>query len=36
MNKEVKRKAKADKRAFIENVAGEAETAPQIQNMATL
>ena len=34
--KEVKRKTKADKRAFIENLADEAEMAAQMQNMATL
>ena len=36
LDKEVKRKTKADKRAFIENLADEAETAAQMQNMATL
>ena len=36
LDKEVKRKMKADKRAFIENLADEAETAAQMQNMATL
>ena len=36
LDKEVKRKTKADKRAFIENLADEAETAEQMQNMATL
>ena len=36
LDKEVKRKTKADKRAFIENVADKAETAAQMQNMATL
>ena len=32
LDKEVKRKTKADKRAFIENLADEAETAAQMQN----
>ena len=36
MDKEVKRKTKVDKRAFIENLAVEAETAAHMQNMATL
>ena len=36
LDKEVKRKTKADKRAFIENIAGEADTAAQMQNMASL
>ena len=36
LDKEVKRKTKADKRAFIEKLADEAETAAQMQNMATL
>ena len=36
LDKEVKRKTKADKRAFIENLADEAETAAQMRNMATL
>ena len=36
LDKEVKRKTKADKREFIENLAHEAETAAQMQNMATL
>ena len=36
LDKEVKRKTKADKRAFIENLADEAKTAAQMQNMATL
>ena len=36
LDKEVKRKTKADKRAFIENLADEAETAAQMQNMAAL
>ena len=36
LDKEVKRKTKADKRAFIENLADEADTAAQMQNMATL
>ena len=36
LDKEVKRMTKADKRAFIENPADEAETAAQMQNMATL
>ena len=36
LDKEVKRKTKADKRAFIENLADEQETAAQMQNMATL
>ena len=36
LDKEVKRKTRADKRAFIENLADEAEAAAQTQNMATL
>ena len=36
LDKGVKRKTKADKRAFIENLADEAETAAQMPNMATL
>ena len=36
LDKEVKGKTKADKRAFIENLADEAETAAQMQHMATL
>ena len=36
LDKDVKRKTKADKRTFIENLADEAETAAQMQNMATL
>ena len=36
LDKEIKRKTKADKRTFIENLADEAETAAQIQNIATL
>ena len=36
LDKEVKRKTKADKRAFIENLADEAETAAEMQHMATL
>ena len=35
LDREVKRKTKADKRAFIENLANGAETAAQMQNMAT-
>ena len=36
VDKDVNRKTKADKRAFIENLADEAETAAHMQNMATL
>ena len=36
LDKEVKIKTKANKRALIENLADEAETAAQMQNMATL
>ena len=36
LDKEVKRKTRADKRAFIENLADEAEVAAQTQNMAML
>ena len=36
LDKEVKRKTKADKRAFIDNLADEAETAAQMQNTATM
>ena len=36
LDKEVKRKTKADKRAFIEKLADEAKTEAQMQNMATL
>ena len=36
MDKEVKRKTKADNIAFIDNLADEAETAAHMQNMATL
>ena len=36
LDKKVKRMTKADKRALIENLADETETAAQMQNMATL
>ena len=36
LDKDVKRKTKADKRAFIENLADEAETAEKVQHMAIL
>ena len=36
VDKEVKRKTKADHIAFIDNLADEAETAAHMQNMATL
>ena len=36
MDKDVKRKTKADKRAFVENLADKAETAAQMQNMVIL
>ena len=36
LDKEVDRKTKADKKAFIANLADEAETVAQMQNMATL
>ena len=36
LDKEVKRKTKSDKRALINNLADEAETAVQMQNVATL
>ena len=36
LDKEVKRKTKAGKRASIENIADAAETAAHMQNMATL
>ena len=36
MNKEVKRQTKSDKRAFIEKLADEAETAAKTQNVAAL
>ena len=35
-DKEVQRKTRADERAFIKNLADEAESAAQTQNMATL
>ncbi len=36
MDKDVKRKTKADNRTFVENLADKAETAAQMQNMAIL
>ena len=36
LEKEVKRNTKTNKRAFIENLADETETAAQTQNVATL
>ena len=36
LDKEVKRTTKAHRSAFVENLADEAETAAQMQNMVTL